>query len=723
MIRGVRRRRRGSVLAPALVLATVIAAVVAAPERRASAQSGGPAATTLDGTVTGGDPKQGFALVKGGPGEAFLTREDVAQAQPGREQRRRSLIYFGQVSDFQLSDEESPARVEFLDPDPSGFARSAWRPQEPLLAQLVDWSIRQLNGLTDSPVAQGDGKRAHMTNAVLTGDLADNQQRNETEWVLREIDGGRLDPNSGTDQTLDPLCPSPALLDDPKHYTGVQDYTDYNASAPTFYDPNTPKGIYASWPKYPGLLDRAQQPFDAAGIDVPSYVVFGNHDGLVQGNVNANAAYVKIATGCVKPLTPEPSFNKPQDVPASLVDFIPVPANPDPSYLASVIGDPSKVMTVPPDLSRRMLTKVEYKNVFRKGAQKDGHGFGLVDPAEEKASNGSAGYYAWTPKAGVRFIVMDTLAEAGELPDSSDGNIDDPQFKWLEAQLKQATDRDEVVVVFSHHARSSLVANHPDEDSTDCSSEDPASEPNPGCDRDPRDSAPVHLGDDLEALLHRYPHVLAHVAGHSHENQVNAYKSDKGGGYWEVKSAAIADWPPQHRVMDVMDNCDGTLSLFGAVVDPGVPLDAPASGTAAAGMDERTLASVARLITYNDPQEGPDGSEGKPKDRNVELVMRDPRRSPPACSGQGGGASLKLTLKPKTVRAGRRTCFRFLVTTAGRPVKGAAVKFTGRRVTTDSKGRARMCRALYLNRSRKASATKRGYRPGRAAVRVTGTRR
>jgi len=378
---------------------------------------------------------------------------------------------------------------------------------------------------------------------------------------------------------------------------------------------------------------------------------------------------------------------------------------------------------VPPDPDRRMVSKPEYKNVFRAGTQKDGHGFDLVDPAEEKASAANAGYYSWAPRPGMRFIVMDTIAEAGQLPDSSDGNIDDPQFRWIEGELKKATARDELVVLFSHHARSSLVASRPDENSTQCTNADPAADPNPGCDRDPRASTPLHLGPDLEALVHRYPHVIAHVAGHSHENQVNFYKGSAGAGYWEVKSPAIADWPPQHRVMDVMDNCDGTLSLFGAVVDPNVPIGAPGSGTNASGMDERTLASVARELSYNDPQEGPDGSEGKPKDRNVELVLRDPRRKQPACSGSGARAALKLAVSPRKVTARRLTCFRFRVTSAGRAVQGASVKFTGRRAITDSNGRARICRRLFLHRRRGANANKSGYRPGRAVVRVVSRRR
>ena len=63
------------------------------------------------------------------------------------------------------------------------------------------------------------------------------------------------------------------------------------------------QGYWAAkgFPSYPGLMDRAQQlAFQPAGLNVPSYVANGNHDGLVQGNQSANAAFEDIATGCFK---------------------------------------------------------------------------------------------------------------------------------------------------------------------------------------------------------------------------------------------------------------------------------------------------------------------------------------------------------------------------------------------------------------------------------------
>ncbi len=79
-----------------------------------------------------------------------------------------ALAYFAQISDFRLSDEESPARVEAFDDEFSGLASTAWRPQEALLAHEADRTVRQVNRFLRSPIPQADGRRAPRLNAVLT---------------------------------------------------------------------------------------------------------------------------------------------------------------------------------------------------------------------------------------------------------------------------------------------------------------------------------------------------------------------------------------------------------------------------------------------------------------------------------------------------------------------------------------------------------------------------
>ena len=79
-----------------------------------------------------------------------------------------------------------------------------------------------------------------------------------------------------------------------------------------------------------------------------------------------------------------------------------------------------------------------------------------------------------------------------------------------------------------------------------------------------------------------------------------------------------------------MDNRDGTLSIFGTILDHASDVTAPGPGTSALGMTPTDMASVGRTLSYDDPQVGatkcsPACGEGTSGDRNVELVIRDPR--------------------------------------------------------------------------------------------------
>ncbi|MGH2952217.1 MAG: hypothetical protein ACRDKX_09250 [Solirubrobacterales bacterium] len=573
----------------------------------------------------------GFRTLGLGPGEGYTVREQgVGAAVGGRETRRTSLVYFGQLSDFQIADEESPARVEFVDFGPFS---SAWRPWEAQNPHIDDAMVRQVNAFAGaSPVPDGDGAQATMDFTVNTGDNADSQQLNETQWVRTLMEGGPLNPGSGVfvsrqnNLLCRALAPLIADVRTPGRYTGVQDFNDFvEGPLPQYYDPNRPAGAFAGYPRYPGLMDVSQRPFTAEGLDMLSYVTFGNHDALVQGNAAANAAYEAVATGCIKPMSPV--VTDPGSLQAALGAL-------DPSGLFGFLStNPAAIALVPPDPKRQFVSKKQYKRVFRTGTQADGHGFDFVDPAEESASRGAAGYYAWNPVPGFRFISLDTVSEGGVIGPSANGNIDHPQFLWLEGELQEATAADELVVLFSHHAIPSLSANIPDELAPPCTIADGhGHDLNPGCDLDPRKSSPIHLGAGMKALLHRYPHVIAWVAGHSHVNSVEAHPHPTAdGGFWSIRVAAEADWPQQSRLLEVFDNDDGTLSIFGTILDHAGPSTAAPAGTSANTLDTDGLASVGRTISYNDPQSGGRACGGGPcgegdlDDRNVELLVDDPR--------------------------------------------------------------------------------------------------
>jgi metallophosphoesterase (TIGR03767 family) len=574
-----------------------------------------------------------FRFLQLGEGEPYTLRQELASAGANRAETRTSLAYFGQLSDFQLADEESPARLEVIDPLSTPLNLpfgAAWRPWEALEPQIDDAMIRQMDQFTaSSPIADDEGAHRPMDFTIDTGDSADSQQLNETEWVRTLLEGGTLNPNSGVDKSKysNLLCPNlfvPGAAEAAR-YTGVQDYNDYlEGTFPEFYDPNSPAGAHAAWPKYPGLMDQAQKSFTAAGLDVPSYVAFGNHDALVQGNAAANVAFEAVATGCLKPIGPVPN---PENAAALLTSLL----NPT-NLLATLLTKPQNLIFVPGDPKRRFVSKKQYKDVFKAGSQADGHGFDLIDPAQESASKGAAGYYSWSPTPGMRFIAVDTVAEAGTIVTptgnfTADGNIDDPQFKWLRGQLEAATAADELVVLFSHHAPESLTADAADELAPPCLLNDAhGHDINPGCDLDPRSSQPIHLEADAVNLLHEFPNAIAWVAGHSHDNLVNPFPNPSGpGGFWSIRVAAEADWPQQSRLLEVFDNHDGTLSIFGTILDHVGQAKAPAPGTAASGMDLNDLASVGRTMSYNDLQSGAPLGEGEAEDRNVELLLPDPR--------------------------------------------------------------------------------------------------
>ena len=241
-------------------------------------------------------------------------------------------------------------------------------------------------------------------------------------------------------------------------------------------------------------------------------------------------------------------------------------------------------------------------------------------------------------------IALDTLSEAGVIGPSADGNIDDPQFRWLEDELKAATDADELVILFSHHAIPSLTANVPDESAPPCTGH-----------RLARPRGRTRAATSTRATRRRSTSATTSrrccsstrtrspgspVTPTSTASRPTPTRTAPG-GFWSIRVAAEADWPMQSRLVELFDNGDGTLSLFGTILDYAGNATAPAPGPAASFSTE-DLASVGRTLAYNDTQTGaracrpgPCG-EGEANDRNVELLVADPRRNP-----DGGAASCR----------------------------------------------------------------------------------
>jgi 3',5'-cyclic AMP phosphodiesterase CpdA len=202
------------------------------------------ASSTLQATLVDQD---GDGFLERGPGEPLR----------GRVGGGRVLATFGQLTDTQVRDEESPARAPFLDRFGPPL-NSTFRPQEALSPQILDAAVRALNA--ERPQA-----------VVVTGDIVDSAQANELDQAIALLDGAAVRPDSGA-----------------RGYDGVQAASNPD---PFYFRPDNDA------PRHPGVLDAAQRPFRAAGLRAPWYPALGNHDVLVQGEVAPTPKLTAVATG------------------------------------------------------------------------------------------------------------------------------------------------------------------------------------------------------------------------------------------------------------------------------------------------------------------------------------------------------------------------------------------------------------------------------------------
>ena len=332
----------------------------------------------------------------GVPGQT-LPDESTAPIDPARFEL---VARFAHLSDAQILDEESPARLATF----ADLSMSAWRPQEAYTTQLLDGAVRAVNK------THAYGETIHF--AVHTGDALDNAQFNELQWFMTCMNGGLVDPRSGPDDRNPATLPSPLL--DPHH-------------------PFEAQGLYRN-----GVHgDRAT---------IPWYAVFGNHDRYAVGVFpiivdNRGHATTPLPANIRLPLF----FPASLDPTGSLSWGLITPGNPGPPIV------PLLPVSITADADRRYISTGEWiaAHLDSTGTP-PGHGFN--EDAPERT------WFSAAVAPGVRLISLNTSDAIIEQPRlvHSEGAISFQQLLFLRNELRAAETRGDVVIVATHHPSLSL---------------------------------------------------------------------------------------------------------------------------------------------------------------------------------------------------------------------------------------------------------------------------
>ncbi|MET7937702.1 TIGR03767 family metallophosphoesterase [Streptomyces sp. NPDC005322] len=431
----------------------------------------------------------------------------------------------------------------------------AWRPHEALTVVGVASLIERINGLRGGP-ATG----APLSFVMTTGDNTDNNSKIELDWFLTSMNGGRITPNTG----------------DPRHYEGVQ-----NSGLKAFWHPEQAlrdADKQLGFPRIDGFLKAALSTVNSPGLRLPWYSTIGNHDDLAGGVYSFGGDYLAdFATG----------RRKLQIIPAAEAETIyqgeRKGADPKGKDMKALLKAHAKDMrTVTPDERRAPFTRAEYLTAHldpaHTGPGPVGHGYTRANLDEGTL------YYSFRISDDVIGISLDTTDPGGHYT----GSVGTAQLRWLERTLK--AHKDDYVLVFSHHYSDSMNnMNH-----------DPA-----------RPGEARHGGDEIVALFKRNPQVLAWINGHSHQNEITAH-----GTFWEITTASHVDFPQLARAIEVVDNHDGTLSLFTTLIESAAP-----HRTDFTDLSQTGLAALYRELSFNAPGAS-QKLAGDPDDRNTELLLR-----------------------------------------------------------------------------------------------------
>lgn len=149
------------------------------------------------------------------------------------------------------------------------------------------------------------------------------------------------------------------------------------------------------------------------------------------------------------------------------------------------------------------------------------------------------GYYSFEPNPFIHCIVLNTAnynsEEGRPLETLSLGIMDKNQFYWMRDEIE--TNSNKCCIIFSHHS--------------------------------PKEFSPLVgtaakskyvKADEFQRTLCAYENVIIHVNGHTHINRIEPIQNGEG-GYWDINTCSIIDYPQEWRHITVFDNGNGTGTI------------------------------------------------------------------------------------------------------------------------------------------------------------------
>ena len=311
------------------------------------------------------------------------------------------------------------------------------------------------------------------------------------------------------------------------------------------------------YPEVPGFMARASAELHSPGLGFAWASVPGNHDVMRQGTALPNAAIEAIAQGSHKALARPEGF---------------WPEQPQPLFVAQpeLFCAPGQRQIAAQPLRRA----VDVREWMAAHMQHGAVGFG-----QAQLRSGCADTFIDTEH--VRIILLDTNHPGGDY----EGSIGSAQIAWLEARLAEVEQGGRLAMVASHHGAVSLVNTR---------GHDPERQ----------------LAAALTAALHRHPCVVAWLVGHRHVHRVqpHPHPEGRGGGFWEITTASLIDWPVQTRAVELLRHADGTLEIVCTLQDHQAPTG--------------SLAALHRDLTRRFAGDQAAGMQGQALDGNVRLFLR-----------------------------------------------------------------------------------------------------